>query len=96
MLLAQSITIKLLFFLIYNGLVGIGHVTGYFSPCRLSERMAFFERATFLPKKPPTHQNVMLNPIMTKAAGQLKIVAIIGCHKKGEQSNAIISPHGSM
>ncbi len=69
---------------------------GYFSPRRLSERAAFFERVTFLPNKPPTHQNIMLNPIMTKAAGQPKMVAIIGCHKKGEQSNAIISPQGSM
>jgi len=37
----------------------------------------------------------MLNPIMTKAAGQPKMVAIIGCHKKGKQSNAVINPQGS-
>ena len=71
-------------------------VFGYFSPCRLSERAAFLGRIGFLPNKLPTHQNITLNPIMTKAAGQPKMVAIIGCHKKGEQSNAAISPHGSI
>jgi len=72
------------------------HVNGYFAPCRLNARAAFFGRVAFLPNEPPTHQNMMLNPIMTKAAGHPKMVAITGCHKKGEQSNAVISPHGSI
>ena len=71
-------------------------VSGYFSPSRLSERAAFLWRIEFLLNKPPTHQNITLSPIMTRAAGQPKMVAIIGCHKKGEQSNAAINAHGSI
>jgi len=38
----------------------------------------------------------MQNPTITNAAGQLRTVAIMGCHKKGEQSKAVMTLHGSM